>query len=233
MVGDLNRNMDKRDRGRPGAAAHIGILALQGDFQAHGKTLDRLGWAWIEVRRAADLDGLRGLVLPGGESTTMRRLMEGSGLDVALQQFAAGGGAVYGTCAGAILLAQRVTNPSGHGLGVLDVDVERNSYGRQTESCVRLARLDAPNSPAIEAVLIRAPRIVRVGRGVTVHAWIGSDPVWVEEGRISVTTFHPELSDETRCHARFLDSAAQAPRFTMLPVAMHPAAAAVAARESI
>jgi putative intracellular protease/amidase len=120
MVGDLNRNMDKRDRGRPGAAAHIGILALQGDFQAHGKTLDRLGWAWIEVRRAADLDGLRGLVLPGGESTTMRRLMEGSGLDVALQQFAAGGGAVYGTCAGAILLAQRVTNPSGHGLGVVD-----------------------------------------------------------------------------------------------------------------
>ena len=222
----MSRDIQRRDGGQRGAAADIGILALQGDFQAHGQVLGHLGQSWTEVRRPADLEGLRGLVLPGGESTTMWRLMAGSGLDVTLQQFAAAGGAVYGTCAGAILLAQGVTNPSGRGLGTLDVDVERNSYGRQTESCVRPARTDAPGAAVIEAVLIRAPRIVRVGRGVTVLAWIGSDPVWVEQGRISVTTFHPELSDETRCHARFLACAAQAPRF-----ALH--AAAVAARDSI
>lgn len=213
-----NGSSGSRRDGRSGIAhagdAEIGVLALQGDFQAHGKILEHLGCAWRDVRRAPDLVGLRGLVLPGGESTTMWHFLRESGLDAALQQFATQGGAMYGTCAGAILLAANVTNPPGLGLGILDIDVERNGYGRQTESSVRQARLeDAGDGDAIEAVLIRAPRIRRLGPTISVRAWIGEEPVWVERERISVTTFHPELADVTLCHAHFLAQASSAPRF--------------------
>jgi pyridoxal 5'-phosphate synthase pdxT subunit len=191
----------------------VGVLALQGDIQAHEAVLDRLGAAWREVRRPAELAGLHGLVLPGGESTTMWHFLRASGLDAALRDFAAAGGAFYGTCAGAILLAQGVENPPGPGLGILDITVQRNGYGRQTESRVARAETGDPDHPWIEAVLIRAPRIVRVGPQVRVRAWLDGDPVWVEAGRTIATTFHPELTDDPRVHQRFLELATAAPPF--------------------
>jgi 5'-phosphate synthase pdxT subunit len=195
-------------------ARRIGVLCLQGDYEAHGRVLERLGVAWRDVRRAADLAGLDGLVLPGGESTTMWHFLAQDGLEAALRRFAASGAALYGTCAGAILLARRVRNPDSVGLGLLDITVERNSYGRQLQSAVRQAEIvDAQDLGAappggtatgIETVLIRAPRIVEIGAGVRVRARLDGDPVWVEQGRVMATTFHPELGAETRVHQRFL-----------------------------
>jgi 5'-phosphate synthase pdxT subunit len=195
-------------------ARRIGVLCLQGDYEAHGRVLERLGVAWRDVRRAADLAGLDGLVLPGGESTTMWHFLAQDGLETALCRFAASGAALYGTCAGAILLARRVRNPDRIGLGLLDITVERNSYGRQLQSAVRQAEIvDAQDLGAappggtatvIETVLIRAPRIVEIGAGVRVRARLDGDPVWVEQGRVMATTFHPELGAETRVHQRFL-----------------------------
>lgn len=207
-------------------SARLGILCVQGDYAAHGRVLERLGLAWRDVRRAADLTGLHGLVLPGGESTTMWHFLRQDGLEAALRAFAGGGGALYGTCAGAILLAREVRNPAGVGLGLLDLTVERNAYGRQTQSTVRHATLGSDAPPAagrtrgwratipadgIETVLIRAPRIVRVGPQVRVLARLDGDPVWVEEGRVMATTFHPELGTDLRPHERFV-ALATAPR---------------------
>ena len=191
----------------------IGVLALQGDIQAHERVLDRLGVSWREVRRAADLESLQGLVLPGGESTTMWHFLGEDGFDTALRDFARTGGAFFGTCAGAILLARAVEHPPGPALGILDITVERNGWGRQTMSRVETARTDDAAAPAIEAVLIRAPRIRRVGPQVRVRAWLGPEPVWVEAGPAMATTFHPELSDDLRVHRRFLELAAAAPQF--------------------
>ena len=193
----------------------IGVLALQGDIQAHEAVLGRLGASWREVRRPAELAGLQGLVLPGGESTTMWRFLRETGLDEALGDFARSGGSLYGTCAGAILLACEVVNPPGPGLGILDITVQRNGYGRQTESRVGRAETGDPDHPWIEAVLIRAPRILRVGPQVHVRARLDGEPVWVEEGRRLATTFHPELSDEPRVHCRFLELARTAPAFRL------------------
>ena len=200
------------------AGIQIGILCLQGDFAAHGRALERLGAGWRDVRRALDLDGLRGLVLPGGESTTMWHFLRAGGLDETLRRFAAAGGALYGTCAGAILLAREVLNPTSEGLGLLDITVERNSYGRQVESSVRQAETDDPRAPRLDAVLIRAPRILRIGPGVRVRARLDGDPVWVEQGRTSATTFHPELGEDLRPHRRFLDLAASAPAYAAPPL---------------
>jgi len=195
----------------------VGVLALQGDIQAHERVLERLDVAWREVRRPGDLDGLQGLVLPGGESTTMWHFMRANGLDVALRDFAAAGGAMFGTCAGAILLAREVLNPSGEGLGILDITVQRNGYGRQTMSRVTTATCDDAESTPIETVLIRAPRIVRTGPGVSIRARLADEPVWVESGRVMATTFHPELSDELRPHRRFLGLASLSPVFAFSP----------------
>jgi 5'-phosphate synthase pdxT subunit len=192
---------------------HIGILCLQGDYAAHGRVLAELGVAWRDVRRPAQLAGLQGLVLPGGESTTMWHFLRAEGLDEAVGDFARRGGALYGTCAGAILLAREVLNPPGRGLGLLDITIERNAYGRQTESCVRQAQVRNGGPSTLEAVLIRAPRIHRIGPGVAVRATLDGDPVWVEAGRIIATTFHPELGRERRVHARFLALADQAPAY--------------------
>lgn len=186
----------------------IGILCLQGDYAAHGRVLARLGQAWHDVRRPEDLHDLAGLILPGGESTTMWHFLHQDGFEAALLAFARSGGALYGTCAGAILLAREVRNPPAAGLGLLDVTVERNSYGRQVDSRVRQAVTE--DGEALEAVLIRAPRIVDVGPGVRVRATLDGDPVWVEEGRVLATTFHPELGHDTRLHRRFLEITAAA-----------------------
>ena len=194
----------------------IGVLCVQGDYEAHGRVLARLGVAWRDVRRAAELDRLHGLILPGGESTTMWHFLRQDGLEAAVRGCAASGAAVFGTCAGAILLAREVRNPAAGGLSLLDITVERNSYGRQVQSDIRQAVLDdtagladaAPGTPTtVEAVLIRAPRILHTGPGVRVRARLGGDPVWVEQGAVMATTFHPELGAEERPHRRFLDLA--------------------------
>jgi 5'-phosphate synthase pdxT subunit len=195
------------------SAPHIGILCLQGDYEAHGRVLAGLGVAsWRDVRRGRDLAGLQGLVLPGGESTTMWHFLRRDGFDAALMEFGRRGGALYGTCAGTILLAAGVRNPESRGLGLLDIDVERNSYGRQLES--RVARAALEEGGDMEAVLIRAPRIVRCGPGVRVRARLDGDPAWVESGRITATTYHPELSPDPRVHAEWLETAAQAAPFS-------------------
>ena len=158
----------------------------------------------MEVRTAQQLDTCDGLIVPGGESTTMLKLLEIENLTEPLRQFAAGK-PVFGTCAGAILLAHSVTRPEQPSLNLIDIDVARNAYGRQIDS--RIARVDAGGSE-MEAVFIRAPRILRVGPGGKILATYNGDPVWVEQGRHMVTTFHPELTPDSRVHQRFLENVA-------------------------
>jgi pyridoxal 5'-phosphate synthase pdxT subunit len=176
----------------------VGVLALQGDFEAHRRAIERAGGTAVEVRTAAEMDSCDGLIIPGGESTTMLKLLELENLTEAVRAFAAKK-PVYGTCAGAILLARGVTRPAQASLALMDIDVERNAYGRQIDS--RIAKLD----DGFEAVFIRAPIIRRVGDGVRVVASYQGDPVWVEQGRHMVTTFHPELTEDTRVHRRFVE----------------------------
>jgi len=178
----------------------IGILALQGNFDAHRKAIERAGGRAVEVRTAAQLDSCDGLIVPGGESTTMLKLLDIESLTGPLRQFAARR-PVFGTCAGAILLAHAVTGPVQPSLDLIDIDVQRNAYGRQIDS--RVARVDA-GGQEMEAVFIRAPKILRVGAGGKVLATYNGDPVWVEQGRHMVTTFHPELTSDFRVHRDFL-----------------------------
>jgi 5'-phosphate synthase pdxT subunit len=182
----------------------IGVLALQGDFDAHRKAVERAGGRPIEVRTTQDLDACDGLIVPGGESTTMLKLLEIENLTEPLRQFA-GRKPVFGTCAGAILLARSVTSPAQPSLNLIDIDVQRNAYGRQIDS--RITRIQAGASE-MEAVFIRAPKIRRVGPGGTILATYNGDPVWVEQGRHMVTTFHPELTPDSRVHQRFLEKVA-------------------------
>ena len=186
----------------------IGVLALQGDFAAHVKALERLGVGVAEVRRPAELARLDGLVIPGGESTTLLKLM-GADFPPAVRAFHAAGRSIYGTCAGLILLAREVMSPRQPSLGLIDVTVERNAYGRQRESFETEgeARLDAAPMP-VRMVFIRAPRIVRVGPGVTVLATYRGEPVLAREGPVLVSTFHPELTDDLAVHRCFRDLAA-------------------------
>jgi pyridoxal 5'-phosphate synthase pdxT subunit len=178
----------------------IGVLALQGDFDAHRKRLEELGSEVVFVRKPEQLDEIDGLVIPGGESGTFLKLLGEAGFEK-LKQFVRVK-PTFGTCAGAILLANEVENPKQSGLGALDIRIRRNAYGRQVDSSIREGRLgDDP----IEMVFIRAPRIERVGSGVEVIATEGSDPVAVRQGRVMAATFHPELSDDTRVHQAFLD----------------------------
>ncbi len=186
-----------------------GVLALQGDFEAHGQALERLGAQAVYVRSAADLEGLDGLIIPGGESTTMLKLLRSEGLFEPLAEFGRRK-PVFGTCAGAILMASEVANPAQESLGLMDIGVERNAYGTQLES--RVARIEpAPEMAArtepgmLEAVLIRAPAIRRVGPAARVLACYNGDPVLVEEGRHLAATFHPELTADSRVHRLFLE----------------------------
>ena len=181
----------------------VGVLALQGDFEAHGKALARAGAEALEVRSAKDLAEVDGLVIPGGESTTMMKLLEEEKLLEPVREFGRRR-PIFGTCAGAILLASDVQNPPQRSLGLMDIGVERNGYGRQLDS--RIARLrPAGVEGDLEAVFIRAPIIRRVGKDAHVLASYQGDPVLVEEGRHLVATFHPELTDDPRIHLIFLD----------------------------
>src|SRR3972149_3479724 len=164
----------------------IGVLALQGDFAAHGRMLQRIACPWVEVRRPAELDNVAGLIIPGGESTTLLRLMAACDMEPALRAFHAAGWPIFGTCAGLILLANEVTHPAQHSLGFLDVTVERNSYGRQLDSFQAFGQYasDGPEGERpLEMVFIRAPRITRVGAGVRILARHHDDAVLVGTDR--------------------------------------------------
>jgi 5'-phosphate synthase pdxT subunit len=183
-------------------AGAVGVLALQGAFAAHARVLRGLGTDVREVRRLGELDALRALVLPGGESTALLRLMSGVPWLEALRSFHAKGGALLGTCAGTILLAREV-HPPQPSLGLLDAAVERNAYGRQTESFE--AELESPTFDApLHGVFIRAPRLTATGPDVEVLARLKDEPVLVRQGRLFAATFHPEMAADDRLHRRFL-----------------------------
>lgn len=184
----------------------IGILAIQGDYEAHAKMLDRLGAKHSFVRTPKDLAGLSGVILPGGESTTHLKVMKEEGLFDALKSFAAGGGALFGTCAGAILLAREVHGPAQDSLGLLDATVLRNGYGRQLASDVHMGASTLRKEP-IEMVFIRAPIIEKTGDSVEILAKDAGHPVLVQQGKILAATFHPELSDDPAVHQHFLELA--------------------------
>jgi len=171
-------------------APKIGVLALQGDFAAHAASLERAGAETSEVRWVRQLQGLDGLVLPGGESSALLRLMRGSWFD-SLHEMRARGAVLLGTCAGAILLARRV-HPGQECLGLIDIDVERNAYGRQLDSFV--ADIEVEGAGRVPGVFIRAPRFTRVGAAVRVLARLNAEPVMVRQGRVFATSFHPELT---------------------------------------
>ena len=178
----------------------IGVLALQGDFDAHRRRLEELGAEVVLVKKPEQLDEIDGLVIPGGESGTFLKLLGEAGFEK-LKQFVTTK-PTFGTCAGAILLASDVENPKQKGLGAIDIGIRRNAYGRQVDSSIREGKL---NDSPIEMVFIRAPKIERVGHGVEVIATEGSDPVAVRQGKVMAATFHPELSDDPRVHSAFLD----------------------------
>jgi len=183
----------------------IGVLALQGDFDAHRRRLEELGAKVVLVRKPEQLDEIDGLVIPGGESGTFLKLLGEAGFEK-LKQFVRIK-PTFGTCAGAILLAKEVENPAQDGLGALNIRIRRNAYGRQIDSSIREGKLlgnDHTESP-IEMVFIRAPKISHVGEGVEVLATEGKDPVVVRQGKTMAATFHPELSEDKRVHQAFLD----------------------------
>jgi len=186
----------------------IGVLALQGDFEAHRAALDRAGACAVEVRTAAGIEEVEGLVIPGGESTTILKLLDREGLFEPLRRFGERR-PIFGTCAGAILLAKEVLRPAQASLGLMDIGVERNAYGRQLDSHV--AHLEPEEefrrragAGKLETVFIRAPIIRRIGPSVDVLAWYDGAPVLVEQGLHMAATFHPELTADARVHRLFL-----------------------------
>lgn len=200
----------------------IGVLALQGDFALHGQALARAGGASrgrstdegpppvdiesVEVRKPEDLADLDGLIIPGGESTTLLKLMAEWDFVPTIEKFHAAGKPIFGTCAGLIVLARDVENPRQFSLGLIDLSVERNAYGRQRESFEARgeARLDG-RPTEIEMVFIRAPRIRRLGASVETLARHGDDPVLARQGDVLVATFHPELTDNPAVHRYFCE----------------------------
>jgi 5'-phosphate synthase pdxT subunit len=185
----------------------IGVLALQGDFALHRRALGRVRADEVvdsvEVRKPTELDGLDGLIIPGGESTTLLKLMDAFRFWTPIETFHASGKPIFGTCAGLILLARDVENPHQRSLGLIDVGVERNAYGRQRESFEAHAAADLDGPRALEMVFIRAPRIRRVGPDVTVLARHKDEPVMARQGTVLVATFHPEVTDDAAVHEYF------------------------------
>ena len=188
----------------------IGVLAIQGDYAAHAEALAESGAEPIEVRKPEQLADLDGLILPGGESTTVLRFLEKQSFFEVLQAFCETK-PVFGTCAGAILLSREVRNPAQRSLGILDAVVERNAYGRQIDSTILTAETELPGGP-LEMVFIRAPRIVETGATVEVLALREGNPVLVRQGSVMAATFHPELSHDRRVHRLFVEVVNQARR---------------------
>ena len=180
----------------------IGVLAIQGDFDAHRKRLEELGADVVLVRKPEQLDEIDGLVIPGGESGAFLKILGEAGF-AKLRDFVRLK-PTFGTCAGAIMLAREVTNPDQPGLGALDLRIRRNAYGRQVDSSIRSGETTLPGGP-MEMVFIRAPRFEELGPKVEVLAREGNDPVAVRQGKAMAATFHPELSCDSRLHQAFLD----------------------------
>jgi 5'-phosphate synthase pdxT subunit len=187
----------------------IGVLAIQGDYAAHADALSESGAEPIEIRKPEQLSGIDGLILPGGESTTVLRFLDKHKFFETLAAHC-GDKPVFGTCAGAILLAREVLNPPQRSLGLLDAVVERNAYGRQIDSAILTAETALPGGP-LEMVFIRAPKIVESGPGVEVLASRDGSPVLVRQGHLLAATFHPELSADRRVHRLFVDLVRNAP----------------------
>ena len=181
----------------------IGVLALQGDYEAHARAFANAGARTVLVRKPEELKGLDGLVLPGGESTTMLKFLEKHGFFDTMGEFVATT-PCFATCAGCILVAREVLLPKQRSLGVLDATVERNAYGRQIDSTILTLPTELPGGP-LEMVFIRAPRITRVGPGVRVLAQRDSFPVLVRQGDLLVATFHPEMTSDARVQQLFLE----------------------------
>ncbi len=186
----------------------IGILAVQGDFAAHAAMLAGMGIESVEVRTATDLESCDGLILPGGESTTQLQFLQEEGLYDAIKKFAAEDKAIFGTCAGAILLATEVKNPRQESLGLLDMTVLRNGYGRQVHSDVVSGPSTLKSAP-MEMVFIRGPIFERIGPGIEVLAEYAGKPALVQKAHILAAAFHPELTNDTTVHQRFLKLAAE------------------------
>lgn len=186
----------------------IGVLALQGAFREHCRMVESCGASSVEIRKPEQLDEIDGLIIPGGESTTIGKLMVEWGLEEAIRTRAQQGLAIYGTCAGMILLARHIVASSQPRLGLMDITVERNAFGRQRESFE--ADLDVPEfgEQPLRAVFIRAPYITAVGEGVRVMAQVGDKTVIARQGKLLVTAFHPELTGDERIHRYFLAMAA-------------------------
>lgn len=180
----------------------VGVLAIQGDYEAHKAVLERLGAEVALVRKPEQLDAVDAIVIPGGESSTFLNFLAEHGFLEKLRDFVSTK-PTFGTCAGAILLAKEVENPPQQSLGALDIRIRRNAYGRQIDSSIREARTKLGEKP-LEMVFIRAPRITATGRDVEVLASKDGDPVLVRQGKIMAATFHPELSNDTRVHEEFL-----------------------------
>jgi len=180
----------------------IGVLAIQGDYEAHKAVLERLGAEVVLVRKPEQLDSIDAIVIPGGESSTFLNFLAERGFLEKLRDFVSTK-PTFGTCAGAILLAKEVENPPQQSLGALDIRIRRNAYGRQIDSSIREARTKLGEKP-LEMVFIRAPRITETGKNVEVLATKDGDPVLVRQGKIMAATFHPELSNDSRVHEEFL-----------------------------
>jgi pyridoxal 5'-phosphate synthase pdxT subunit len=189
------------------ASPTIGVLALQGAYDIHAERLAELGASTRLVRTPGQLNGLDGLVIPGGESTTFLKHLERAGFYEVLDKFVRTK-PIFGTCAGCILLAKDVENPPQRSFGVLDIAVERNAYGRQNDSAILNVETKLPGGP-MEMVFIRAPRISRIGEGIEVLAHRGDDPALIRKGSLLAATFHPELSQDVRVHQLFLDMVAE------------------------
>ncbi len=182
----------------------IGVLAIQGDFAAHGRMLDKLSARWCEIKNPHQLEYIKGLILPGGESTTMLKFLTDEGFINPLKEFAERGCAIFGTCAGAILLAREVSNPAQESLSLIDISIERNGYGRQLNSFIDFVDSESVGLSRLEAVFIRAPVINRVGDDVEILASYSSHPILIRQGKLLAATFHPELTNDLRVHQNFL-----------------------------
>ena len=241
-VGDSTRRLDwilspepSLDSLGPGAGLAIGVLALQGDFREHRVVLERLGALTREVRRADQLEGLDGLVIPGGESTTISKLMDAYDLALPITAFSRTGGLVYGTCAGLITVARGTVEGAPPTLGLMDIVARRNAFGRQVRSFEADLEVAGIGPAPFRAVFIRAPWVESAGPGVEVLATFEGHIVAAREGGVLVTAFHPELTDDTRFHELFItvirrrEGAASAPAGAAQPRAAGEPSRAVAA----
>ena len=186
----------------------IGVLAIQGDFREHGLMLDSIGQNWDEIRLPDQLNDLDGLIIPGGESTTIVQLIDTYNLRIPIQRLASNGLAIWGTCAGMIVVAKTLSDKKPVPLGLMDIDVSRNAFGRQIDSFETTVSVTGIKGEPIHAVFIRAPQILNMGPNVDILATLeNGNPVTVRENKILATSFHPELTEDTRMHELFVSIA--------------------------